>query len=49
MEMGKLIPQLIRDFDIEWASERPEWSVKTFWFAKQYGLICRLKSRKEKQ
>ncbi|GKZ25809.1 hypothetical protein AbraIFM66951_000790 [Aspergillus brasiliensis] len=48
MEMGKLIPQLIRDFDIEWASERPEWSVKTFWFAKQYGLLCRLRSRKEK-
>ncbi|OJJ66033.1 hypothetical protein ASPBRDRAFT_79448 [Aspergillus brasiliensis CBS 101740] len=49
MEMGKLIPQLIRDFEIEWASERPEWNVKTFWFAKQHGLLCRLRSRKEKK
>ncbi|KAK6819176.1 hypothetical protein RU639_008065 [Aspergillus parasiticus] len=45
MEMGKLIPQLVRHFDIEWASDCPEWRVETFWFAKQYGLICRLISR----
>ncbi|KAF4498449.1 hypothetical protein FAGAP_5354 [Fusarium agapanthi] len=25
MEMGKLIPQLFRHFDIEWASEHSEW------------------------
>ncbi|KAJ5934250.1 cytochrome P450 [Penicillium verhagenii] len=45
MEMGKLVPQLIRNFEIEWASEEPEWRVETFWFAKQHGLKCRLKSR----
>ncbi|KAE8341952.1 hypothetical protein BDV24DRAFT_150746 [Aspergillus arachidicola] len=45
MEMGKLIPQLVRHFDIEWASDCPEWRVETFWFAKQDGLICRLTSR----
>lgn len=45
MEMGKLIPQIVRNFDIEWASQKPEWKVETFWFSKQYGLVCRLKSR----
>ncbi|KAE8423593.1 cytochrome P450 [Aspergillus pseudocaelatus] len=45
MEMGKLIPQLVRHFDIKWASDSSEWRVETFWFAKQYGLICRLTSR----
>jgi hypothetical protein len=42
MEMGKLIPQILRHFEIEWASDKPEWRVETFWFAKQHGLICRL-------
>ncbi|KAJ5656902.1 cytochrome P450 [Penicillium longicatenatum] len=48
MEMGKLIPQLIRHFEIEWASEHPEWKVETFWFAKQHGLKCRFRSRTSK-
>ncbi|KAJ5315081.1 cytochrome P450 [Penicillium atrosanguineum] len=46
MEMGKLIPQLMRHFEIEWASDQPEWRVETFWFAKQRGLTCRLRSRR---
>ncbi|KAJ6005379.1 cytochrome P450 [Penicillium sp. IBT 35674x] len=45
MEMGKLVPQLIRHFEIEWASEDPEWKVETFWFAKQHGLKCRFRCR----
>ncbi|KAL3442486.1 cytochrome P450 [Aspergillus insuetus] len=49
MEMGKLVPQLMRQFDIEWASECPEWRVETFWFAKQHGLICRLRSRTDRR
>ncbi|KAJ5654540.1 cytochrome P450 [Penicillium lividum] len=48
MEMGKLVPQLIRNFEIEWASQEAEWRVETFWFAKQHGLKCRLKSRTPK-
>ncbi|KAI1521917.1 CypX, Cytochrome P450, partial [Pyrenophora tritici-repentis] len=27
VETGKLIPQVIRDFDLEWASEKPTWEV----------------------
>lgn len=30
MEMGKLVPQTLRHFDIEWASDTPEWRVETF-------------------
>lgn len=45
MEMGKLVPQLMRKFEIGWASDQPEWRVETFWFAKQHGLLCRLKLR----
>ncbi|KAJ5697351.1 hypothetical protein N7488_011035 [Penicillium malachiteum] len=45
MEMGKLVPQIIRKFEIEWTSDQPEWHVETFWFAKQHGVICRLRSR----
>ncbi|KAI5456875.1 putative P450 monooxygenase [Mariannaea sp. PMI_226] len=46
MEMGKLVPAILRNFDLEWANEDPEWKVKTYWFARQEGLVCRLKWRK---
>ncbi|RDH36020.1 cytochrome P450 [Aspergillus welwitschiae] len=45
MEMGKLVPQLLRHFEIEWASHENEWRVRTFFFAKQHGLVCRLALR----
>ena len=47
MEMGKLVPQVLRVFDLEWASDEAEWQVYTYWFARQEGLICRLKSRQK--
>ncbi|KAF2804541.1 cytochrome P450 [Mytilinidion resinicola] len=45
MEMGKLVPQVLRQFDIEWASSEREWTVTTYWFAKQTGLLVRMKPR----
>jgi hypothetical protein len=45
MEMGKLVPQILREFDMEWASEKDEWTVKTFWFAKQTDMIVRFRPR----
>jgi cytochrome P450 len=45
VETVKLFPVLIRQFDIEWASEELEWRVETYWFAKQHGLKCRIRSR----
>ncbi|TQS32122.1 hypothetical protein Golomagni_07573 [Golovinomyces magnicellulatus] len=46
MEMGKLVPRLLREFDLEWASEKSEWQVFNYWFARQEGLICRLRQRR---
>lgn len=48
MELGKLVPQLLREFEIEWASEEPTWKVFTYFFARQEGLIVRLKPRRAK-
>lgn len=45
MEMGKLVPQIMRVFDLEWASTSPTWSVKTWWFARQSGILVRFKAR----
>ncbi len=47
MEMGKLVPQVLRTFDLEWASKDPTWRVYTFWFARQEGMIYRLKLREK--
>lgn len=49
MELGKLVPQLLRDFEIEWASEEPTWKVFTYFFARQEGLIVKLKPRNGSQ
>ncbi|KAG4257724.1 hypothetical protein FPRO04_07945 [Fusarium proliferatum] len=49
MEMGKLIPQLFRHFDIEWASEQSEWHIHAAWFWKQSELLVRLKRRQAKE
>ncbi|KAJ5990155.1 cytochrome P450 [Penicillium canescens] len=43
MEMGKIVPQLLREFDVEWASTEPDWTVRTYFFSMQEGLIVRLK------
>lgn len=45
MEMGKLVPQVLRQFDVEWASSEPDWRVHTYWFARQSGLLVRMKLR----
>jgi len=45
MEMSKMVPQLLRDFDFSWASEQKTWQIKTFWFAKQSGVFVRIHPR----
>lgn len=49
MEMGKFVPQIMRQFDLEWASDEPDWTVTTYWFAKQTGLHVRFKRRLQAQ
>ena len=45
IEMAKLVPSALRNFDLEWASKNIEWHVSTYWFARQDRLLCRLTSR----
>lgn len=46
MEMGKIIPQLFREFEIELVNE--EWRTKNVWFVQQSGLDVKLKRRVRK-
>lgn len=43
--MSKIIPQLFRQFDISLTSPRKDLETVNYWFAVQYGLVWRLKSR----
>jgi hypothetical protein len=36
--MGKIVPQLLREFDVEWASAESDWTVRTYFFSMQEGL-----------
>jgi cytochrome P450 len=45
LEMGKFVPQILRHFELEWASERPDWETEAVWFWKQSGVIVRFKWR----
>ncbi|PMD22339.1 cytochrome P450 [Hyaloscypha hepaticicola] len=47
MEMGKFVPQILRQFDLLWASEKPDWTVHTYWFAKQSDFIVKFKTRRK--
>jgi len=45
MEMGKMVPQVIKNFEIGWAAPEEDWKIRTFWFAKQSGLHVRFRVR----
>ncbi|KAL8828585.1 MAG: hypothetical protein Q9191_002503 [Dirinaria sp. TL-2023a] len=45
MMMGIFVVQVFRSFDIEWASEKESWDLKTWWMPEQHGLIVRFKTR----
>ncbi|KAH6997470.1 cytochrome P450 [Ilyonectria destructans] len=45
MEMAKIIPELLRTFEISLADPGAEWKTKNIWFVQQEGLICNLKRR----
>jgi hypothetical protein len=47
MEMGKFVPQILRQFDLYWASEKPNWTVNTYWFAKQSGFNITIQARQK--
>ncbi|KAE8149811.1 cytochrome P450 [Aspergillus avenaceus] len=44
LEMHKIIPQLLREFDIRTCRE-PSWKTKNVWFVQQEEFICYLQAR----
>ncbi|KAJ3548663.1 hypothetical protein NM208_g904 [Fusarium decemcellulare] len=45
MEMAKLVPEILRRFELSLANPDGEWQTKNIWFVQQEGLICKLKQR----
>ncbi|KAL2000136.1 hypothetical protein VTN02DRAFT_3523 [Thermoascus thermophilus] len=45
MEMHKIIPQLLRDFEISLHKPQENWHTRNMWFVQQEGLICDLVRR----
>lgn len=42
--MSKLVPQILRQFDVELSSNQ-DWTLHCYWFVKQTGLVCKIKAR----
>ncbi|KAJ9480964.1 hypothetical protein VN97_g12549 [Penicillium thymicola] len=40
MEMRKVLPQLLREFDFQMHGPEKEWKTKNIWFVQQEGLVC---------
>jgi len=45
MEMAKVIPQIVRNFDLELAYPKKEWTTHNMWFVKQTDFLVNV-SRK---
>ncbi|KPM35679.1 hypothetical protein AK830_g10879 [Neonectria ditissima] len=45
MEMAKIIPELLRRFELTLADPQAEWKTKNIWFVQQEGLVCTLRKR----
>ncbi|KAI4159126.1 MAG: hypothetical protein LQ342_006830 [Letrouitia transgressa] len=41
--VGKFTVNLLRTFDMEWASDNETWDLKTWWMPEQHGLIVKFK------
>jgi cytochrome P450 len=48
MEMAKVVPQLLREFEVRMHPLDAEWKCRNVWFVQQTGFICRL-TRREKR
>jgi cytochrome P450 len=45
MEMAKIVPELLRHFEVSLTYPDREWKTRNIWFVQQDGLICNLKRR----
>lgn len=46
MEMAKVIPQIVRNFDLELTYPKREWKTTNHWFVKQTEFIVNVSRRK---
>ena len=46
MEMAKIIPQIVRNFDLELAHPKKEWTTYNMWFVKQTDFLVNVSRRK---
>ncbi|OQE14085.1 hypothetical protein PENSTE_c039G08490 [Penicillium steckii] len=42
MEMYKIVPQLLREFEIQLHDPSKDWKTRNVWFVQQEGMICEL-------
>lgn len=47
LEISKVVPQLLRQFDFQLSHPEKEWKLYDYWFVRQTGLICRVIKRKK--
>ena len=45
LEMGKLIPELVREFDFSLVKQGMVLETEDVWFVKQTNILCRVKVR----
>ncbi|KAL2420053.1 Cytochrome P450 monooxygenase cicH [Exophiala dermatitidis] len=46
LEMSKLVPQILRNYDVTLSDPSAEWVLADYWFVKQSNVFCRLDRRK---
>ncbi|KAH7201148.1 cytochrome P450 [Fusarium oxysporum] len=44
-EIAKLVPEILRNFELSLPSTEHKWRTKNIWFVQQAGFLCRLKKR----
>jgi len=48
MEMMKVVPQLLREFEVRLEEPEREWRTRNVWFVQQEGLVCELVRRRRR-
>jgi len=46
IEMAKVVPQLLRHYEVQLTSPEKEWKICNHWFVQQEGVVCNLTRRK---
>ena len=46
IEMAKVVPQLLRLYEVQWTYPEKDWKICNHWFVQQEGVICSLTKRK---